>query len=196
MVSDPNRLIPQLEFLSVADSLKLVERGNRLADGSRRENSAEHSWHVCLMAMVLVEHCDLQVDLARVIQMLIVHDLVEVYAGDTLLYDDRAMSDKELREELAANRLYDQLPADQAANLQALWREFEAGTTEDSQYARAVDAFAPTWLHWGRQQEPKPENLAASTILDRKRPTLQSCPSLLAEIEGIVADAQKRGLIR
>ena len=124
-MDDRERLRRQLAFVLEADALKSVERRNYLADGSRRENTAEHSWHLALMATVLAEHASEPVDVGRVIVMLLVHDLVEIHAGDTFVYDDAAHADKAEREIAAARRLFGQLPADQGAVLRGLWEEFE-----------------------------------------------------------------------
>lgn len=116
------RLNKQLEFLIEADKMKSVLRQTLLADGSKRENDAEHSWHFALMAMVLYEYADqTKVDLYRVLKMALVHDLVEVYAGDTFAYDDKGNADKEMREEAAAQKLFSLLPEDQHHEIRNLW---------------------------------------------------------------------------
>jgi putative hydrolase of HD superfamily len=141
MVED--RLTRQVEFLVEIDKLKTVFRRSYLADASRRENSAEHSWHVAMMAMVLAEHCQEDVDLLRVIKMLLVHDIVEVDAGDTGIYDDVAAQDKNERETLAAGRVFGLLPPDQADDLQKMWDEFEQGVSPEARFARALDRLIP-----------------------------------------------------
>jgi putative hydrolase of HD superfamily len=133
----------QLEFIEAIDALKSVERRNYLADGSRVENSAEHSWHVALMAYLCAEHCDEPVDLARVVLMLLIHDVVEVQAGDTYLYDLQARRQQEEKEQAAAQRLYGMLPERQAQEFLALWTEFEARETPEARYAKAIDALLP-----------------------------------------------------
>jgi putative hydrolase of HD superfamily len=133
----------QLEFIEAIDALKSVERRNYLADGSRVENSAEHSWHVALMAYLCSEHCDEPVDLARVVLMLLIHDVVEVQAGDTYLYDLQARRQQEEKEQAAAQRLYGMLPERQAQEFLALWNEFEARETPEARYAKAIDALLP-----------------------------------------------------
>ncbi len=141
-----SRLEQQLDFLRIADALKRVDRMTRLiqkaGETSRRENSAEHSWHMALMAMVLVEHANEPVDLARVLQMVLIHDIVEIDAGDTFVYDAAAMIGKAEREEQAAERIFGQLPDDQQAELLALWHEFEARETPEAKFASALDRLA------------------------------------------------------
>lgn len=141
-----SRLEQQLEFLRVVDALKRVDRMTRLiqrsGETSRRENSAEHSWHLALMAMMLIEHANEPVDLARVLQMILVHDIVEIDAGDTFVYDAAAMIGKAEREQQAAERIFGMLPDDQKAEILALWHEFEARETPEAKYASALDRLA------------------------------------------------------
>jgi len=140
---DDSRFEQQIRFIVEIDRLKRVLRRTLLTDGSRRENSAEHSWHVALMAALLAEYAAPHVDLPRVIEMLLVHDLVEIDAGDTFAYDTAGQSDRAEREQAAADRLFGMLPADQARRLRALWDEFEAGTSDEAKYAIALDRLQP-----------------------------------------------------
>ena len=192
---EPSRLEAQMAFLLAADELKGVERASRIADGSRRENSAEHSWHVALMALVLAEHCPEKIDLGRVLSLLVVHDLVEVYAGDAGIYDDAATQGQADREAESARRLFGLLPDDQEARFHDLWREFEEGTTAEARFARAVDALAPTWLHWGDHANPVPEPLTARRIMARKRPALETYPALFDLLGRVVDSAVCRKLV-
>ena len=137
------RLSSQLRFLIEADWLKSVVRGNRIADGSRRENTAEHSWHLALFALVLEEWAAGKVDLWRVVQMLVLHDLVEIECGDTPLFDAQGAETQSEREQRAADKVFGLLPVDQAQALRALWDEFEAATTDDARFAKALDRFQP-----------------------------------------------------
>jgi putative hydrolase of HD superfamily len=141
------RLAQQLAFLLEVDRLKLVLRQSSIADGSRRENSAEHSWHLVLFALVLAEHADEPVDVTRVLKMLVLHDVVEVDAGDFHVYDDANRQAKADAEQAAADRLYGMLPEDQGAELRALWEEFEAKETADARFAAAVDRLQPVLLN-------------------------------------------------
>lgn len=137
------RLDRQIRFILEVDRLKRITRQTLLTDGSRRENSAEHSWHLALMAMVLAEHADQPVDVGRVIRLVLVHDLVEIDAGDTFAYDAQRVLDQAAREALAAERIFGRLPADQAAAFRALWDEFEARATPESRLAAALDRLQP-----------------------------------------------------
>ena len=138
-----DRLDAQLAFLDEADRLKSVLRASTLLDRSRRENSAEHSWHIALYALILAEHANRPVNIDRVIRMLLLHDLVEIDAGDAPIHGDHDPSAKEAEEIAAADRLFALLPADQERELRALWDEFEAGESDDAIFARAVDRAQP-----------------------------------------------------
>jgi putative hydrolase of HD superfamily len=134
----------QLEFLLEADRLKGVLRQSRIIDGSRRENSAEHSWHLGLMSLVLGEYAPAGTDLSRVTAMVLVHDLVEIDAGDLFVYAGaQAQADQEEAERAAAGRLFGLLPGSQAAGFRALWDEFEERRTPEAKFARALDRLQP-----------------------------------------------------
>lgn len=139
------RLARQLAFVLELDRLKGVLRRSYLLDGSRFENSAEHSWHVALMALALAEHAREPVDTGRVVKMLLVHDVVEIDAGDTYVYAPGAHG-KEAREREAAERLFGLLPEDQGRELRALWEEYEAQASPEARFARSVDRLMP-FLH-------------------------------------------------
>jgi putative hydrolase of HD superfamily len=142
-----DRLQQQLDFLMEIDRLKSIDRMTLITDGSRRENTAEHSWHLAMFAVVLAEHADAEVDLLRVLTLCLVHDIVEIDAGDTFAYDTAAYSDKDEREQRAADRLFGLLPPDQGARFRALWEEYEAMETPESRFANAVDRMQPAMLN-------------------------------------------------
>jgi len=138
------RLQRQIDFLMTADALKHIDRRTVLLDKSRRENSAEHSWHIALMALVLGEYAhDRSFDSLHVLRMLLIHDLIEIDAGDTYCYDTAGYQDKPQRERLAADRLFNLLPPDQADDFRHLWDEFEAGITAEARFANALDRLQP-----------------------------------------------------
>lgn len=140
---DAQRIHRQMEFIREIDRAKTILRQNTLADGSRRENDAEHSWHLCMMALILAEHASEPIDLCRVINMLLVHDIVEIDAGDTFAYDEAGHVDKADRERQAAERIFGLLPEDQGEQLKALWVEFERRETPEAKFAAAIDRLQP-----------------------------------------------------
>ncbi len=138
-----SRLDAQLAFLAEADRLKSVLRATSLHDRSRRENSAEHSWHVMLHALVLSEHAVRPVDTTRVLTMLLLHDLVEIDAGDTPIHGNHDPAEQEAKEQAAADRIFGLLPVDQRETMRAIWEEFEAAETDDAIFAKSIDRVQP-----------------------------------------------------
>jgi putative hydrolase of HD superfamily len=151
-VTDPLSPSPDvlaaLSFFMELDRLKGVERRNRLADGSRRENTAEHSWHLGMAALVFASFAAEPIDVARSVAMALTHDIVEIDAGDTFAYDEGAdAASKEAREQAAADRLFGLLPSAVGAHLRELWDEYERGDTPEARYVMAVDRMAPMLLN-------------------------------------------------
>ena len=142
-----SRLKKQVEFLVEIDKVKKVFRQNYLADGKRKENDAEHSWHIALEAIVLQEYADEEIDLLKVVTMVLIHDLVEIDAGDTYAYDLEGARTKAERETRAADRIFGLLPADQGTYFRSLWDEFEAYESSDAKYAHLLDNFQPLLLN-------------------------------------------------
>ena len=137
------RLEQQIAFILEVDKLKSVLRRSYLLNEDRHENSAEHSWHLSVMALILAEHADAEIDQLRVLKMLLVHDIVEIDSGDTYIYDQAGNDTKAAREQEAAARIFGLLPPDQSAELQALWQEFEARETPEAKFAAALDRLMP-----------------------------------------------------
>ena len=140
------RLDQQLRFTAEIDKMTSILRRTMLIDGSRRENDAEHSWHIAVMTLLFSEYTTEPVDVARAAKMCVVHDLIEIYAGDTFAYDLEANKGKAERETAAADKLFAQLPSEQGAELRSLWEEFDAMNTPDSKYAACMDRLQP-FLH-------------------------------------------------
>ena len=138
-----SRLDAQFAFLNEADRLKTILRGTTLHDASRRENSAEHSWHIMLYALTLAEHSNRNIDVNRVLKMLLLHDIVEIDAGDAPIHGGHDPDEQAAREAAAADRLFGLLPPDQAEAFRALWDEFEAAETDDAIFAKSLDRIQP-----------------------------------------------------
>lgn len=192
-----DRLDRQVEFITGIDRLKNVIRRTALCDDSRLENSAEHSWHLGVMAMVLAEHAEPGVDVTRVVPMVLVHDLVEIHAGDTFAYDVSGNGDREARERAAADVLFAQLPDDQGRALRALWEEFEAGVTPDARYAVALDRLQPILANdrsgggsWRGHQ------VSREQVLARLRPVQEALPAFWPRVQEIVERHCAAGLLR
>ena len=144
---DRERFARQRDFILEIDKEKGVLRQTHLAGHGRREDDAEHAWHMTVMAYLLREYANEDVDIARVMIMTLTHDLVEIYAGDTYAYDLAGKATEHAREEAAADKLYGRLPADQAADLRAIWEEFEANQTPEARFAHAMDNVQPMLLN-------------------------------------------------
>jgi putative hydrolases of HD superfamily len=141
------RLLQQIDFLIEADKLKNIIRRNYVSDGSRRENDAEHSWYFALAAMILSEYSNDAIDIQKVIAMAIIHDLVEIYAGDTFIYDEQAKVDQQEREKIASEKIFGLLPEDQRNHFLKLWNEFEEKSTPESKFARSIDRIVALLLN-------------------------------------------------
>ncbi|MGJ1417780.1 HD domain-containing protein [Sphingobacterium multivorum] len=141
MLSD--KLLQQIEFIKEIDKIKYIQRRTKLFNSDRPENDAEHSWHLALMVIVLLEHANQSVDLLKVVKMVLIHDIVEIDAGDTFIYDTGKNHTNTSAERLAAQRIFGILPGQQAEELIAIWEEFEAGQTPEAQFARAMDRLEP-----------------------------------------------------
>ncbi len=138
-----SRLARQMAFVLEIDKLKTILRRTYLVDHSRNENTAEHSWHLGVIAIVLAEHSDQPIDMLRTLKMLLVHDIVEIDAGDTYIYDTQGNEGKAAREQDAARRIFGLLPPDQQGEIHALWDEFEARATPEARFAAALDRLMP-----------------------------------------------------
>lgn len=148
MTDAPARLAQQIRFIIEVDKLKEIFRQTINSQSRRAENDAEHSWHLCLCVIVLAEHANTpNLDLLRVLKMLIIHDLVEIDAGDTFAYDTARMADQHAREAIAADRIFGLLPADQCREFRALWDEFEDKKSPEAKFAAALDRFQPMLLN-------------------------------------------------
>ncbi|WP_229603730.1 HD domain-containing protein [Vibrio parahaemolyticus] len=154
-----DRLEKQLALLIELDKLKSVLRRTRVKSAEGRlENSGEHSWHVALMAVLMEEHTNAPVDICRVMKMLLIHDVVEIDAGDTFVYDTAATKEQAEKEIKAAERLFGMLPTDQGQELLALWQEFEAAQSDDAKYAKALDRLIPMLLNYHNNGQSWKEN--------------------------------------
>jgi len=185
------RLKKQIEFICETDKLKNIFRQSKIHDGSRRENDAEHSWHLALMAFILSEYSkEPDIDLLKVMKMCIIHDIIEIDAGDTFCYDPQANLDKKEREEKAADRLFSILPEDQAKELRSLWEEFDAMQTPEARFAAALDRVQPVLLNYlnkgGTWQE---HGIKKEQVINRNKHIKDGAPELWDFISQIIEDA-------
>ncbi len=193
-----DRLQKQIEFILEADKVKNILRMTRIADGSRRENDAEHQWHMALMAILLGEHtAEEDLDLLKVIKMILIHDLVEIDAGDTFCYDQNANLDKKEREEIAAKRIFGILPKDQGEELKALWEEFDEMKTPEAKYAAALDRLQPVLLNYMNQGGTwREHHITKEQVIKRNKPIENGSPKLWAFALGLIEDAVIKGYLK
>lgn len=194
---ESERFKRQIEFVLEVDKLKKILRRTTLLDRSRQENSAEHSWHIALIVLVLSEYTDEDhLDLLQVIKLLLAHDLVEIDAGDTYCYDESGAQDQKVREKKAADRIFNILPGDQAKSFRALWDEYEDRKTPESRFANALDRFQPllhnyfteghTWRQHGIQKKQ---------VLSRMQPVDEGSSFLWDYVATLIDDAVEKGFL-
>lgn len=192
----PDQVRRQFDFLLASHRLTGVVRVNRLLDGTRGETSAEHSWHLALAAIVLAADHAPGVDVGRVVTMLVIHDLVEVEAGDVPIYDEQARADIVAAEERAAVALFGRLPSEEGDRLLALWHEFEAAETEEARFGRAIDRLQPLLLHWASDGVAWAER---GVTVEQERRLMSVIdgfwPSLGPVARSLIDDAHRRGLL-
>ena len=165
-------------------------------DASRRENSAEHSWHLALMATVLLEYAPVGTDLTRVLEMLILHDVIEIEAGDTFAFDVQANLDKSAREQAAATRTFGLLPDDLRVRLRGLWEEFEEGATNEARFANALDRLQPLLHNYHTQGGTwRAHHISRDRVLERMRPIEHGAPALWPYVLQLIDDACDLGFI-
>lgn len=190
------RIAAQLTFIIEVDRLKTVLRQSPLAAVERRENDAEHSWHLALMVPLLAEYADAPIDVGHTIKLVVVHDLVEIYAGDTPLYDDVGRETQQAREEAAADRLFGMLPADQGTELRALWDEFEANASPEARFAKGLDRLEPMLLNWMAQGGTwRTPGVTADTVRVRTASVGAASAKLGDVATSLVAEAVRRGWV-
>jgi putative hydrolase of HD superfamily len=197
-MSDDIRLQNQIRFIVEIDRLKQIFRQTLITDKSRRENSAEHSWHIALMAIILSEYAEIpQIDVLRVVEMLLVHDLVEIDAGDTFCYDDVARENQHSRELKAAKRIFSLLPMDQAKQLKSLWKEFEECQTLNSRFANALDRLQPLLSNYYTDGKAwKNHGVKRSQVVARNRWIKNGAPILWRYALNLIDDAVEQGMLK
>ncbi|MFD2598670.1 HD family hydrolase [Sphingobacterium corticis] len=190
-------LAKEIAFIKEIDKLKYVQRMTKLFNSDRRENSAEHSWHLAMMAMVMVERSNEPVDLLKVLKMVLIHDVVEIDAGDTFIYDTHKSHDNTEEERLAAQRIFGMLPDETARDFIEVWEEFEAGKTAEAKFARAMDRLEPllqnssnnggTWKETGVNYQK---------VHAKKRVIQDGAASIWPYAEGLINEGVEKGLLK
>ncbi|MGV3587776.1 MAG: HD domain-containing protein [Adhaeribacter sp.] len=191
------RLLKQIDFIKEIDKVKYIQRKTRLFNSDRNENDAEHSWHLALMAIVLAEHSNELIHILKVIKMVLIHNIVEIDAGDTFIYDTQKNHSNTNEERLAANRIFGLLPEEQANELIAIWEEFETGETNEAKFARTMDRLEPllqntsnnggTWNEFG---------VDYSKVYEKKKIIKDGSNTIWNYAEELINDSVEKGILK
>lgn len=192
-----NRLIQQIDFIKEIDKLKYIQRMTRLFNSDRRENDAEHSWHLAMMVLVLAEHTNESIDILKVLKMVLIHDIVEIDAGDTFLFDNNKNHINTEEELVAAKRIFGILPQEQAEEFVAIWQEFEAGATNESKFAKAIDRFEPMLQNASNQGGTWAEfNVDYQTVREKKKRINEGSEVIWNYAEDLLNRSVEEGILK
>lgn len=191
------RIKKQMEFMLEIDKLKNIYRQTYVLGENRKENDAEHSWHIAVLALMLAEYSNKPVDATKVLKMVLLHDIVEIDAGDTYCYDTEGYKTKSEREEKAARRIFGILPEDQSDEFYNLWREFEDGITNEAKFAAVLDRIQPLTLNYAKGGISWKEHDICAAQVEQRNKCISETSEILGElIQLIINDAADRGLLK
>lgn len=193
----PSKLLQQIEFIKEIDKLKYIQRRTKLFNSERHENDAEHSWHLAMMTIVLAKHADEPVDVLKVLKMVLIHDIVEIDAGDTFMYDttkNHVNTDEEL---VAAKRIFGLLPEQQATEFIAVWQEFEDGQTKEAKFAKSMDRLEPLLQNVSNNGGTwKEYDVPYEKVYEKKSAIKSGSSQLWKYAEGLINDSVDKGILR
>lgn len=193
----PDHLAKQISFIQEIDKLKYIQRKTKLFNSDRHENDAEHSWHLAMMTLVLAEHSDKPVDVLKVLKMVLIHDIVEIDAGDTFIYDSVKNHSNTAEELLAAKRIFGLLPAAQAEELIAIWQEFEEGRTDEAKFARSMDRLEPLLQNTSNKGGTWKEfNVPYQKVYDKKKAIKNGSTTIWNYAEDLINDSVNKGFLK
>ena len=194
---DRKRLDQQFDFIKEIDKEKFIQRQTRLSDNVRRENDAEHAWHMAIMTVLLSEYANEKIDVLRTVTMLLIHDIVEIDAGDTYAYDTEGLKTQKAREDAAKERIFSILPEDQKQELISLFDEFEAFETAESKFAHAMDNLQPLMLNNSNGgNDWKEHGVYAEQVYGRQRKTSLGSEKIFEVVDQIIQENIKKGTIK
>lgn len=190
-------LLQQINFIKEIDKIKYIQRKTKLFHSDRNENDAEHSWHLAMMTIVLAEHSDMPIDVLKVVKMVLIHDIVEIDAGDTFIYDTSKSHSNTDEERMAANRIFGMLPKIQAEELISIWEEFENGLTNEAKFAKTMDRLEPllqnvsnnggTWTEFG---------VTYDKVYEKKKAINEGSTSIWAYAENLINESVEKGILK
>jgi putative hydrolase of HD superfamily len=194
---DINDLLKQVAFIKEIDKLKYIQRRTKLFNSDRHENDAEHSWHLAVMTLTLAQHADKPINVLKVLKMVLIHDVVEIDTGDIFLYDSLKDHTNTDEERLAAKRVFGLLPETQALDFLSIWEEFEAGTTDEAKFARAMDRFEPLLQNASNQGGTWAEfNVDYQKVYDKKKVIKDGSEAIWFYAEDLLNDCIQKGILK
>lgn len=190
-------LLKQIAFIQEIDKLKYIQRKTKLFNSDRRENDAEHSWHLAMMTLILAEHADEPVDVLKVLKMVLIHDVVEIDAGDTFIFDTSKNHDNTEEETVAAQRIFGILPASQAQEFMAIWEEFEARETKEAKFARSMDRLEPLLQNVSNKGGTWTEfNVAYPMVYEKQKVHQDSSASIWNYAQQLLNESMEKGILQ
>lgn len=193
----PDNLTKQLNFIKEIDKIKYIQRKTKLFNSNRPENDAEHSWHLAMMTIVLAEHADYPIDILKVIKMVLIHDIVEIDAGDTFIYDTQKNHTNTDNELLAAKRIFGLLPRQQADELIAIWEEFEMGVTNEAKFAKSMDRLEPLLQNVSNNGGTWKEfDVDYSKVYEKKKAIKNGSSSLWNYAKNLISESVSTGILK
>jgi len=187
----------QVAFIKEIDKLKYIQRKTKLFNSDRNENDAEHSWHLALMALVLAEHADKPIDVLKVVKMVLIHDIVEIDAGDIFIYDTVLNHTNTEQETLAAQRIFGLLPKEQAEEFIAIWQEFEDGITDEAKFAKAMDRFEPLLQNTSNNGGTWREfDVPYQKVYDKKKVIKEGSTAIWDYAENLINESVEKGILK
>ena len=193
----PENLLKQINFIREIDKVKYIQRKTKLFNSDRNENDAEHSWHLAMMAIVLLEHSNADIDLLKVVKMVLIHDIVEIDAGDTFMYDTQKDHSNTDEERLAAQRIFGMLPKEQAEEFISVWEEFEAGETNEAKFARSMDRLEPLLQNTSNNGGTWQEFSVTYDKVHHKKSIIKEGSATIWEFaEQLINDSVEKGILK
>ena len=192
-----DNLLQQINFIKEIDKIKYIQRKTKLFNSDRNENDAEHSWHLAMMVIVLAEHSDVPIDILKVLKMVLIHDIVEIDAGDIFIYDTAKNHTNTDEERKAAKRIFGMLPEEQADEFISIWEEFEKGQTNEAKFAKSMDRFEPllqnasnnggTWAEFG---------VSYDKVIEKKKTIKDGSSSIWTYAENLINESVEKGILK
>ncbi len=190
-------LLKQISFIKEIDKVKYIQRKTKLFNSDRPENDAEHSWHLAMMTIVLAAHSDKPIDVLKVLKMVLIHDIVEIDAGDTFIYDSEKNHTNTDEELMAAQRIFGLLPTDQAEEFIAIWEEFEAGLTDEAKFAKSMDRLEPLLQNTSNNGGTWAEfNVPYQKVYDKKKAIKEGSSVLWNYAENLLNESVAKGILK